>query len=240
MKTKSMRSLTVSLKSWPLLTEGTPVNTDLHWFRKPETNGPKDKGTFNPVFELLDHPIVMGHGADEFASGQIELSFEDALDRAAKFAGILRAVAEPAPQMLILEDGLKPATLLLAVLGAMRVGTCAVIGAKGLTPQQKANTPILRPASSGISSDQPQPVGETKARAGMHTSTRTIDTHFEDAELLADGPDSSPKPVDMLMKQAAFKHAAAEPLGPGRTLMRLDGIEVTALESLEAVHTLLR
>lgn len=216
------------------------MNADLHWFRKPATNGPRDKGTFNPVFELLDHPIALGRGGEAFASGECELSYEDALDRAAKFAGILRAVSEPAPQMLIVEDGLKPTALMLAVLGAMRVGTCAVIGSKGLTPRQKAEAPILRSASSAAVQHQAQTAAESQARAGMHTATRSLDTHFEGAELLADGPDSAPSAVDTLMKQAAFKHAAAEPLGPGRTLMRLDGIEVTALESLEAVRTLLR
>lgn len=210
------------------------MSSDLHWFRRPQTDGPKDKGTFNPVFELLDHPIVMGRGEDVFASADVELTYEDALDRAAKFAGVLRAVAEPAPKLLILEDGLRPSTLLLAVLGSMRIGTCAVIGSKGLSPQQKAESPILRPAA-----EQASAAAASSPRAGMHTSTRAIETHFEGAELLADGPDSTPAAADMLMKQAAFKHAAAAPLGPGRPILRLDGIEITALESLDAVQTLL-
>ena len=218
----------------------------LHWFRKPGTNSPNDKGTFNPVFELLDYPIVAGQ-ADEvfFADAEVSLTYEDALDRVAKFAGILRAVHEPAPPFVVIDDGLRPVTLILAMLAALRLGSCVVLGAKGLKPGEKKTAPVLRPidgapaeAGEHISSNG-DAAAQTAAKAGMHTETRKIWSHFEGTELLADGPESKPLDAGALMKESAFKHAAAAEIGPGREVLRLDGVSLSAAESLNAVEMFL-
>ncbi len=227
------------------------MSTDqLHWFRKPGANSPKDKGAFNPVFELLDYPIVTGR-ADEifFADAEVSLTYEDALDRVAKFAGILRAVHEPAPPFLVIDDGLRPVTLILAMLAALRLGSCVVLGSKGLKPGEKKTAPVLRPADGVDQPDQPaaedEPSGngdaaaQTAAKAGMHTGTRKIWSHFEGTELLADGPESKPLDAGALMKESAFKHAAAAEIGPGREVLRLDGVSLSAAESLNAVEMFL-
>lgn len=218
----------------------------LHWFRKPGTNSPKDRGTFNPVFELLDHPIVAGR-ADEvfFADAEVSLTYEDALDRVAKFAGILRAIHQPAPPFVVIDDGLRPVTLILAMLAALRLGSCTVLGSTGLKPGEKKTAPVLRSAEdtqqatgeqAGSSGDA---AGPTAAKAGMHTETRRIWSLFEGTELLADGPESKPLDAGALMKEAAFKHAAAAEIGPGREVLRLDGVSLSAAESLNAVEAFL-
>ncbi|WP_309130946.1 hypothetical protein [Brevibacterium sp.] len=87
--------------------------TDLHYFAKPTDASP---GTFNPVFELLDHPVAMGESDAVILTGPapqrpvldgrevsdprlvkalsqpIELTRAEVLDRSAKLGGILRAM----------------------------------------------------------------------------------------------------------------------------------------------------
>ncbi len=113
--------------------------TDLHWFAKPTDTSP---GTFNPVFELLDHPVATGRSEEVVLTGPapekpvldgrevsdprlvralakpVELSRAEVLDRSAKLGGILRAMGlvgdDAGPEIeLGPETEQGPATLLI-------------------------------------------------------------------------------------------------------------------------------
>ncbi|RBP67902.1 hypothetical protein DFO66_101123 [Brevibacterium sanguinis] len=87
--------------------------TDLHYFSKPTETSP---GTFNPVFEILDHPVATGDADAVVITGPapekpvldgrevsdprlvralstpVEITRAEALDRSAKLGGVLRAL----------------------------------------------------------------------------------------------------------------------------------------------------
>ena len=42
--------------------------TDFHYFTKPDVSNP---GTLNPVYEVLDYPIVMGRADDTVVTGDV-------------------------------------------------------------------------------------------------------------------------------------------------------------------------
>lgn len=73
-----------------------PFVPEPHWFVRPGVLADGHPGLLNPTFDLLDYPIVMGRAdeaclrAQNAAAEQVELSYQDALDRVAKIAGVLR------------------------------------------------------------------------------------------------------------------------------------------------------
>lgn len=119
--------------------------TEFHYFDAPAEDS---LGTLNPVFELLDYPIVMGGADDIVLTGPtptkplvngrevtdprlvealakpIELAREEVLDRSAKLAGILRAMGifGQAEERIVIAEDVPPISRALSILGAVRIG----------------------------------------------------------------------------------------------------------------------
>lgn len=218
--------------------------TDFHWFTKPSAETP---GTLNPVFEILDHPIVMGRADDTVVTGDapekplidgrevtdprllkalsvpVELDRAEALDRSAKLAGILRTMGVDNGASRVRVDADVPALArALSVLAAMRLGV--VVDARtGADESDPAEVRIL-----AIDADPVEP-----GRA----SVKVVRSRFEGVGVRIAGETAN---LDQAMRDSRVESAEVAALDPSQTLVLTDDGPLTAAESLPWLEDLLR
>ncbi|WP_166972700.1 hypothetical protein [Brevibacterium atlanticum] len=210
--------------------------TDFHYFAVPTADQP---GTLNPVYELLDFPIVMGRADDIVLTGPapekplvdgrevtdprliaalsvpVELDRAEALDRSAKLAGVLRTmgVIPESGAVLTLAEDVPPLARALTLLAAARVGL----------------TVDLR---SGASGDAPIVVHGIEAEAVEpgRASIKVTRSRFEGVGVTIDGEIAN---LDQAMRDSRVEFASVVPLSPDQTLLLTDSGEIDAMSSLE-------
>ncbi|WP_181275828.1 hypothetical protein [Brevibacterium oceani] len=210
--------------------------TDFHYFSVPTADQP---GTLNPVYELLDFPIVMGRADDVVLTGPapekplvdgrevtdprliaalsvpVELDRAEVLDRSSKLAGVLRTmgVIPESGAVLTLAEDVPALARALTLVAAARVGL----------------TVDLR---SGASSDAPIVVHGIEAEAVEpgRASIKVTRSRFEGVGVTIDGEIAN---LDQAMRDSRVEFAAVVPLPPDQTLLFTDSGEIDAMSSLE-------
>ena len=208
------------------------MSTEIHWFRRPGAIAPDHPGTLNPVYELLDHPIVLGRSDDPFLAPEHDaegfFTHEVALDRVAKLAGILRllGVGPDAPVRIAAEVPEPPAVL--ARLAVIRVGG-------RLT--EDASAPVDVELRAGRSA----PVRDV--HRAFDKPVRRLPSGFEGVAVAARGEDgalAAPVDLDPVMRDARIEPAAAAELPADLVVIaRADGAQVPALAVAESPASVL-
>jgi hypothetical protein len=216
--------------------------TDFHYFSVPTADQP---GTLNPVYELLDFPIVMGHAEDVVLTGPapdrplvdgrevtdprliaalsvpVELDRAEALDRSSKLAGVLRTmgvIAESGAVITLAED-VPPLARALTLLAAARVGLTVDLRTGAEAGAGAAGSAVV--LVHGIESEAVEP-----GRA----SIKVTRSRFEGVGVTIDGETAN---LDQAMRDSRVEFAAVVPLSPLQTLLLTDSGEIDAKSSLE-------
>lgn len=209
------------------------MSTEIHWFRRPGAIAPDHPGTLNPVFELLDHPIVLGRADDPFLGPEHDaegfFTHEVTLDRVAKLAGVLRLLGVgPDVPVRIAAEVPEPAAS-LARLAVVRVGGRLV---------EDASAPVDVELRAG----RDAPVRDV--HRAFDKPVRRLPSGFEGVAVAARGEDgalAAPIDLDPVMRDARIEPAAATELPADLiVLSRADGTQVPAhavAESPAAVLT---
>lgn len=212
--------------------------TDFHYFEQPSDTS---SGTLNPVFELLDYPIVMG-GADDIVltgptpdrpmvdgrevtdprlikalSKPDELDRAEVLDRSAKFAGVLRAMGitgGEGERILIAED-VPPISRALSILGAVRIGL-------------RIDT-RSEPADGDSTSVFVHPIEAPPVESGR-ASVKAIRSRFEGVGIAIAGETAN---LDRAMRDSRVEPTEVVALNPDQTLIHTDEKSLDARSSLE-------
>lgn len=212
--------------------------TDFHYFEQPSDTS---SGTLNPVFELLDYPIVMG-GADDIVltgptpdrpmvdgrevtdprlikalSKPDELDRAEVLDRSAKFAGVLRAMGitgGEGERILIAED-VPPISRALSILGAVRIGL-------------RIDT-RSEPADGNSTSVFVHPIEAPPVESGR-ASVKAIRSRFEGVGIAIAGETAN---LDQAMRDSRVEPTEVVALNPDQTLIHTDEKSLDARSSLE-------
>lgn len=213
--------------------------TDFHYFEQPSD---ASSGTLNPVFELLDFPIVMG-GADEIVltgptpdkpmvegrevsdprllkalSKPEELDRAEVLDRSAKFAGVLRAmgiVGRDGERIVIAED-VPPISRALSILGAVRIGLN--IDVRSETVAADDDTVVFV-----------HPIDAPPVESGR-ASVKAIRSRFEGVGIAIAGETAN---LDQAMRDSRVEPTEAVALAPDQTLILTDEKSLDAQSCLE-------
>lgn len=213
--------------------------TDFHYFEQPSDTS---SGTLNPVFELLDFPIVMG-GADDIVltgptpdkpmvegrevsdprlvkalSKPEELDRAEVLDRSAKFAGVLRAmgiVGRDGERIVIAED-VPPITRALSILGAVRIGLN--IDVRSETVAADDDTVVFV-----------HPIDAPPVESGR-ASVKAIRSRFEGVGIAIAGETAN---LDQAMRDSRVEPTEAVALAPDQTLILTDEKSLDAQSCLE-------
>ncbi|TSI16068.1 hypothetical protein [Brevibacterium aurantiacum] len=212
--------------------------TDFHYFEQPSDTS---SGTLNPVFELLDYPIVMG-GADDIVltgptpdrpmvdgrevtdprlikalSKPDELDRAEVLDRSAKFAGVLRAMGitgGEGERILIAED-VPPISRALSILGAVRIGL-------------RIDT-RSEPADGDSTSVFVHPIEAPPVESGR-ASVKAVRSRFEGVGIAIAGETAN---LDQAMRDSRVEPTEVVALNPDQTLIHTDEKSLDARSSLE-------
>lgn len=208
------------------------MSTEIHWFRRPGAIAPDHPGTLNPVYELLDHPIVLGRADDPFLAPEHDaegfFTHEVALDRVAKLAGILRLLGVgPDVPVRIAAEVPEPAAV-LARLAVVRVGGRLV---------EDASAPV----------DVELVTGRSASVRDVHRAfdkpVRRLLSGFEGVAVAARGEDgvlAAPVDLDPVMRDARIEPAAAAELPADLVVIaREDGAQVPALAVAESPASVL-
>ncbi|MCD1285922.1 hypothetical protein ACH82I_17160 [Brevibacterium sp. GP-SGM9] len=211
--------------------------TEFHFFSAPTSTSP---GTLNPVYELLDFPIVMG-GADDIVltgpaperplvdgrevsdprlvkalSKPIELDRAEVLDRSAKLAGVLRTMGidpESGIRLTIAED-VPPTARALSILAAARIGV--IVDARQENGRQADGVVGEEPAEAGdgpvvrIHAIETQPVEPGRA------SVKVTRSRFEGVGATLGEQTAN---LDQAMRDSRVESAEVVPLTPERPLV---------------------
>lgn len=212
--------------------------TEFHFFSAPTSDS---SGTLNPVFELLDFPIVMG-GADDIVltgpapekplvdgrevsdprlvkalSKPIELDRAEVLDRSAKLAGVLRTMGidpESGTRLTIAED-VPPVARALSILAAARIGVIVDVRGVGST----GDGPVVR-----IHAIEAQPVEPARA------SVKVTRSRFEGVGAALGEQTAN---LDQAMRDSRVESAEVIPLTPERPQILTSSGVLDARASLE-------
>ena len=208
------------------------MSTEIHWSRRPGAIAPDHPGTLNPVYELLDHPIVLGRADDPFLAPEHDaegfFTHEVALDRVAKLAGILRLLGVgPDVPVRIAAEVPEPAAV-LARLAVVRVGGRLV---------EDASAPV----------DVELVTGRSASVRDVHRAfdkpVRRLPSGFEGVAVAARGEDgalAAPVDLDPVMRDARIEPAAAAELPADLVVIaREDGAQVPALAVAESPASVL-
>lgn len=236
--------------------------TDFHWFTKPGDGTP---GTLNPVFEILDYPIVLGRADETVITGDapdtplidgrevtdprllkalsvpVELDRAEALDRSAKLAGVLRTMGVDTATSRVRVDADVPAVArALSVLAAMRLGV--VVDARtdgGETDPAEADAQ----SKADVQSEEDAPV-EVRVVAidadpiePGRASVKVVRSRFEGVGVSIAGETAN---LDQAMRDSRVESAEVAPLDPSQTLVLTDDGPLTAAESLPWLEEFLR
>ncbi|WP_210602655.1 hypothetical protein [Brevibacterium oceani] len=225
--------------------------TDFHYFSVPTADQP---GTLNPVYELLDFPIVMGRADDVVLTGPapekplvdgrevtdprliaalsvpVELDRAEVLDRSSKLAGVLRTmgVIPESGAVLTLAEEVPPLARALTLLAAARVGLRVDLrsgASAGVTAGEVA---------SGSAGDSSAPIVvhgiEAETVEPGRASIKVTRSRFEGVGVTIDGETAN---LDQAMRDSRVEFAAVVPLPPDQTLLFTDSGEIDAMSSLE-------
>ncbi|MCF2587652.1 hypothetical protein [Brevibacterium sp. UCMA 11752] len=216
--------------------------TDFHYFEQPSDTS---SGSLNPVFELLDYPIVMG-GADDIVltgptpdrplvdgrevtdprliralSKPDELDRAEVLDRSAKFAGVLRAMGitgSEGERILIAED-VPPISRALSILGAIRIGLSIDVRSE--------------PAADDSTTDSTtvfvHPIEAPPVESGR-ASVKAIRSRFEGVGIAIAGETAN---LDQAMRDSRVEPTEVVALTPDQALIHTDEKSLDARSSLE-------
>lgn len=212
--------------------------TDFHYFEAPTEDS---SGTLNPVFELLDFPIVMGGADDVILTGPTpdmplvdgrkvtdprlvralskpdELDRAEVLDRSAKFAGVLRAmgiVGGDGERIVIAED-VPPISRALSILGAARIGLS--IDVRSDAADDDSTWVYVHPIEA-------PPVESGRA------SVKIIRSRFEGVGIDIAGETAN---LDQAMRDSRVEPTEVVALAPDRTLILTDEKPLDARSSLD-------
>ncbi|HCG57244.1 MULTISPECIES: hypothetical protein [Brevibacterium] len=228
--------------------------TDFHYFEAPTDTF---AGTLNPVFELLDFPIVMG-GADDIVltgptpesplvdgrevtdprlvkalSKPVELDRAEVLDRSAKLGGILRAmgvVGTESERVVIAED-VPPISRALSILGAVRIGASVDVrsGAASTLDTSSAKSSSAQAGAEGITTVIVHTIDAPPIESGR-ASVKVIRSQFEGVGITVAGETAN---IDQAMRDSRVEPAAVAALRPDRPLIVIDEKLLDAQSSLE-------
>ena len=217
--------------------------TDFHYFESPAEGS---SGTLNPVFELLDYPIVMGGADDIVLTGPapetplvngrevtdprlvealakpIELEREKVLDRSAKLAGVLRAMGifGQEDQRIVFAEDVPPISRALSILGAVRIGLQVDArngaGNSAVGTERKLTTVLVHTV-------------DTPATEPGRASVKAIRSHFEGVGITVGGETAN---IDHAMRDSRVESAEVVPLSPDQPLVLTDQDQLNARSSL--------
>lgn len=227
--------------------------TDFHYFEAPTDSF---AGTLNPVFELLDFPIVMG-GADDIVltgptpdkpmvdgrevtdprlvkalSKPVELDRAEVLDRSAKLGGILHAmgiVGTEKARVVIAED-VPPISRTLSILGAVRIGASVDVSSGAASiDASSANSSSAPAGDEGITTVLVHTIDAAPIESGR-ASVKAIRSQFEGVGITVAGETAN---IDQAMRDSRVEPAAVVALAPDRPLIVTDEKLLDAQSSLE-------
>lgn len=196
------------------------MSTEIHWFRRPGAIGPDHPGTLNPVYELLDHPIVLGRADDpvitsaDRAGRPVKLTHEVALDRVAKLAGVLRLLEVGPGVRVRVAAEVPPVGAVLSRLAVLRLG--------GLLVEDEVGRIEFVPAVAEAPRDVHQ---------AFDKPVRRLPSWFEGVAVVDHDGEDTPVDLDPVMRDARIEPAAAATLPADLVVLRrADGTEATARE----------
>lgn len=222
--------------------------TDFHYFESPTDTS---SGTLNPVFELLDFPIVMG-GADDIVltgptpdkpmvdgrevtdprlvkalSKPIEVDRAEVLDRSAKLGGILHAmgIVGTENERIVIAEDVPPIARTLSILGAVRIGASVDVRAGAAS----ANSFSAAGRDEDITTVLVHTIDAAPIESGR-ASVKVIRSQFEGVGLTVAGETAN---VDQAMRDSRVEPAAVLALAPNRPLIVTDEKLLDAQSSLE-------
>lgn len=220
--------------------------TDFHYFEAPTDSS---AGTLNPVFELLDFPIVMGGAEDIVLTGPtpdkpmvdgrevtdprlvkalskpVELDRAEVLDRSAKLGGILRAmgIVGTENERIVIAEDVPPVSRALSILGAVRIGASVDVRA-GAARSSSAHGGDGEITSVLVHTIDAPPVDSGRA------SVKAIRSRFEGVGITVAGETAN---IDQAMRDSRVESSAVVALTPGRPLIVTDETALDAESSLE-------
>lgn len=222
--------------------------TDFHYFESPTDTS---SGTLNPVFELLDFPIVMG-GADDIVltgptpdkpmvdgrevtdprlvkalSKPIEVDRAEVLDRSAKLGGILHAmgIVGTENERIVIAEDVPPIARTLSILGAVRIGASVDVRAGAAS----ANSSSAAGRDEDITTVLVHTIDAAPIESGR-ASVKVIRSQFEGVGLTVAGETAN---VDQAMRDSRVEPAAVVALAPNRPLIVTDEKLLDAQSSLD-------
>jgi hypothetical protein len=196
------------------------VSTEPRWFARPGVLDPGHPGTLNPVYELLDYPIVLGRADETCLSAQssdgsvpVELSYETVLERVAKLAGVLHLMeVGPGVQVHIGPD-VPELPARLARLAVIRIGGLLVAD-----PAAEARV--------AFSASPAEPIRDV--HQAFSNPARRVPSHYEGVQILTG---ESSVALDPVVRDPRIEPGAAAQLPADLVVIRrADGTEVTARE----------
>lgn len=228
--------------------------TEFHYFEAPTDTC---AGTLNPVFELLDFPIVMGGGDDIVLTGPtpdrpmidgrevtdprlvkalskpVELDRAEVLDRSAKLGGILRAmgiVGTEYERVVIAED-VPPISRALSILGAVRIGASVDgrVSSASAVDTASAQSASAPAGSEGVTTVLVHTIDAPPIDSGR-ASVKVIRSQFEGVGITVAGETAN---IDQAMRDSRVEPAAVVALTPGRELIVTEEALLDAASSLE-------
>ncbi|MDN6604001.1 hypothetical protein [Brevibacterium sp.] len=220
--------------------------TDFHYFEAPTDSS---AGTLNPVFELLDFPIVMGGAEDIVLTGPapdtpmvdgrevtdprlvkalskpVELDRAEVLDRSAKLGGILRAmgIVGTVNERIVIAEDVPPISRALSILGAVRIGA-SVDARTGAASSSSAHGGDGEVTSVVVHTIDAPPIDSGRA------SVKVIRSRFEGVGITVAGETAN---IDQAMRDSRVESAAVGALTPDRPLIVTDERALDAESSLE-------
>ncbi|GAA0035656.1 hypothetical protein [Brevibacterium metallidurans] len=224
--------------------------TDFHYFTKPDVSNP---GTLNPVYEVLDYPIVMGRADDTVVTGDVpetplvdgrevtdprlikalsvpvELDRAEALDRSAKLAGILRAMGvDNGSTRLRIAPDVPAVSRALSILAAMRLGVVVdartgEVAGGGAGGDGTAGDDDASPVLVDVETIDADPIEPGRA------SVKVVRSRFEGVGVSIVGQTAN---LDQAMRDSRVESAEVVALDPNRLLVLTDDGPLTAAESL--------
>lgn len=223
--------------------------TDFHYFTKPDASSP---GTLNPVYEVLDYPIVMGRADDTVVTGDVpetplvdgrevtdprlikalsvpvELDRAEALDRSAKLAGILRAMGvDNGSTRLRIAPDVPAVSRALSILAAMRLGVVVDARTGGAAGDSAGDSAAgdddAAPVLVDVETIDADPIEPGRA------SVKVVRSRFEGVGVSIAGQTAN---LDQAMRDSRVESAEVVALDPNRLLVLTDDGPLTAAESL--------
>ncbi|WP_349827619.1 hypothetical protein [Brevibacterium litoralis] len=221
--------------------------------------------TMNPVFDLLDMAVVAGRAEETFLhvpdpadpDTALSVSHEDALDRVAKIAGVLRLLEIGRGTPVLLSDSVSAPTARLLRLAAFRIGatlmeapdSCKVpLPAEGVrfrraTASEAPSTPLPTAPSGAAGGGAGNAPGQgasgasgtagEAAAAAFRKVARRIPSYVEDVivEYVDIEGGLSTAALDALVRDARIEPGAIVEVAPETPLWdRGDGCVLTAAE----------